>query len=370
MTYGAGILAALDHDVWSIEFGSGDVLRVSAPLLKSTDEMSAVYAHCSARKRHDWLEGLSLADVVDTINGVVESPSGLLSEALEWAEVIVTPFPEIAMFRGDHRVVVVTTFGLGSERNAWKISGTSLFHLSGLGIVSPRSAYHGEDNDGPPQAPWGSSLEYLCGSYVAFAALGLARLNTGALADVSLLDCLLPLTRRESAAWQYDSFRASRRERLWKVGPSGFYECADGYLYLHVVEDRQWIQLCRCIHSEALEVDVRLSDSSGRFSHESEIDRVLGPWCKSRTRAQVFEIWGAAGIPCGPAFSVTEARAFAALIDERTTPTSKSWMSPLPIRNTDAELRWLGESELSHLALHDIAGGAPNRQSVKAEVIQ
>jgi CoA-transferase family III len=358
ISYGAGVLASLGHDVWKIEFGpAGDELRERAPSVAGESQISVAFAHSNARKRLDCIEDATVADFVAHLGGA--SPSlPMFDEALGWAEVIVTNIPDIATNRGEHRVVVATPFGLGSQRSDWKITGPTLFHLSGLGIVSPRSAYHGEDNDGLPQAPWGYPLEYLCANYVAFAALGLGRMEAGSLAEVSLLDCLLPLTRRETAAWQYDGFRASRRERLWKVGPSGFYECADGFLYLHVVEDRQWLQLCRCIDSTILENDDRLADSSGRFSHESEIDQILGPWCKARTRAAIFEILGAAGIPCGPAFSVTEARIFAAHIDPRTASLPQSWISPLPIRVSEEDLRWLGASDLSRLELRGVGGKA------------
>jgi CoA-transferase family III len=357
VSYGAGVLAGLGHDVWKIEIGpGGDDLRRRYPSVAREGHISVAFAHSASVKRHDWIEDATVADIVALLGGENPLSFPLIVEALAWADVIVTAFSDVAIARGEHRVVLVTPFGLGSERNDWMITGPTLFHLSGLGIVSPRSAYHGENNDGPPEAPWGFPLEYLCGNYVAFAALGLGRLDAGSLADLSLLDCLLPLTRRETAAWQYDGFRASRRERLWKVGPSGFYKCADGYLYLHVVEDRQWLQLCRSIDAEVLEKDVRLADSSGRFSHESEIDEVLVPWCKARNRDEIFAILGASGIPCGPAFSVREARAFGALIDPRTLSPSQSWISPLPIRVSDSELRWLGESDLVDLALPGGAG--------------
>jgi crotonobetainyl-CoA:carnitine CoA-transferase CaiB-like acyl-CoA transferase len=369
-SYGGAVLSTLGHDVWKIEIGeSGDELRGQAPRVGRDDSATSVsFAHTSAGKRRTWLKDLSLAQCADIIeqDGHVSSSMSpaarAFTEALQWADVLVTSYPELATSAKDHhRVVSVSPFGLESGRSSWVISGTTLFHMSGLGIVSPRSAYHGEVHDGPPQAPWGSPLEYLCGAYVAFAALGVARMKQGSVADVALLDCLLPLTRREGAAWQYDEFRASRSERLWKVGPSGFYECADGYIYLHVVEDRQWQKLCAEIGSTELGEDPRLLDAAGRFEHERDIDQILGPWCKSRPRAEVFGILGAAGIPCGPAYSAIEARALEAVIDERANPSNcETWESPLPIRSEGGDLRWLGEPDLSRLTLSGETGGTSN----------
>jgi crotonobetainyl-CoA:carnitine CoA-transferase CaiB-like acyl-CoA transferase len=356
--YGTSVLASLGHEVWKVELGpTGDELRDQSPTVGDAEPVSVAFAHTASGKRHTWLPDLAAEDCLRVIDGWHASPpdpessAGVFAEALRWADVLVTSFAPIATAaQSIARVVAVTPGGLGSGRNSWRLSGATLFHLSGLGIVTPRSAYHGEAEDYPPQAPWGRPLEYLCGLYVAFGALGLAHSPPHSLADISLVDCLLPLTRRESAAWQYEGRRASRRERLWKVGPSGFYECSDGYLYLHVVEDSQWSRLCQVIGALAMAEDPRLADASGRFAHEDEIDRVLGPWCQQRTRATVFNSLGAAGVPCGPAFSVSEASGFAAQIDARAARAGRhSWTTPLPIRTVGEELRWMGVDDAPEL---------------------
>jgi crotonobetainyl-CoA:carnitine CoA-transferase CaiB-like acyl-CoA transferase len=359
VAYGGALLAVLGQDVWKIEIGeSGDALRDEAPkVTRDGTTVSLPMAHTSAGKRRTWLGDLSLSDCVEIIErdgSVALSMSGsgrVFAEALQWADVVVTSFPEIVgSVKGRYRVVSVTPYGFDSAKSSWTISGTTLFHVSGLGIVSPRSAYHDEVHDGPPQAPWGSPLEYLCGAYAAFSAYGLARTKPGSLADVALIDCMLPLTRREAAAWQYDGFRASRSERLWKVGPSGFYQCSDGYIYMHVVEDRQWQKLCAEVGSLDLAEDPRLRDAVGRFAHESDIDEILGPWCKSRPRAEVFGALGSAGIPCGAANSAHEARELEALVDGRVDRSPReTWVTPLPIRCEGEEPRWLGESDLASL---------------------
>jgi hypothetical protein len=343
ITYASAVISSLGHDVSALRLESGAQFGDMGPAVNGSPVSRL---HSSRELKCTTFFESQVGTVLGLLRGSVNAKSmDQEFPDISSADAIVTDLEQfaIAAQEGGHSVVCVTPFGIGSAKSGWKVSGPMLFHLGGLGIVSPRAAYHGEAHDGPPQAPYGSPLDYLVGLYVAFATLALYRSPQPQLVDISGLDCLLPLTRRESAAWQFDQLRATRKERLWKVGPSGFYKCADGYFYLHVVEDRQWRQLCSLIGMDEFAEDPRFTTSLGRYEHEAAVDQILVPWAATRTRNTIFKVLGSSGIPCGPALSALEARQFAEQIDPRlASGTSHAWVTSLPIREIGDQPRWLG----------------------------
>ena len=69
---------------------------------------------------------------------------------------------------------------------------------------------------------------------------------------VAAAQCGLPLVRREMAAWQYNGWIATRGARSWVVAPSGIQRCSDGHVFVSVIEERQWRNLCELMGTEAL----------------------------------------------------------------------------------------------------------------------
>ena len=341
VSYACAVTAALGHEVTALIFENTEPVTVG-PVVNG--EPVAVL-HTSAGVRRTVLERRRRTEIETLLSDRSASSSSSRFAEISRADVVVSDDEGISLAarEGGFSVVCVTPFGIGSPKSRWRLTGPSLFHMGGLGIVTPRAAYHGESQSGPPQAPFGSPLEYLVGLYAAFAMLASKRAVQKTFADISMLDCLLPLTRRETAAWQFDHYRATRKERLWKVGPSGFYACADGYFYLHVVEDRQWQKLCSSIGAEQLLVDTRFATALSRFENERVIDDVLIPWASDLTRETIFEILGSAGIPCGPVLTAIEARRLSERIDARLKWDARApWVTPLPIRMVGGSLRWLG----------------------------
>ena len=79
--------------------------------------------------------------------------------------------------------------------------------------MSPPGRHRAEHSDGeiPPSAPWGHVADRLTGCFVGLAITSL--LYGGSpetVFDLSSQECILPLVRRELAAWKYDNYVASR----------------------------------------------------------------------------------------------------------------------------------------------------------------
>jgi crotonobetainyl-CoA:carnitine CoA-transferase CaiB-like acyl-CoA transferase len=203
-------------------------------------------------------------------------------------------------------LILVRPFGATGPHRNWRASSFSLFHAAGLGYVSPRAPQTGASELVPPQAPWGYPIEYLVGSYIAaVAAAILVGRYTGVL-EISEQEVLLPLVRREIAAVRYEGQVPSRLSRLWEVGPSGFYETADGVVYASIINDDQWLRFLGLIGRSDQADRPELQTARERFKSAPAVDALLAPWFKARSSREVFELCGRASVPVGPALSAED----------------------------------------------------------------
>jgi crotonobetainyl-CoA:carnitine CoA-transferase CaiB-like acyl-CoA transferase len=196
---------------------------------------------------------------------------------------------------------LLSPFGSLGPRATWRAGSFSLFHASGPGFVTPRAPMDGTNVIVNPQAPWGYVAEYFAGINTAAIVLTYAVKPGPRVLDLSMQQMLLPLMRREVSAWQYDGRRASRRERLWRVAPSGYYRTRDGWCYVNVIEDHQWTALCRIIGNPEWAVDPRLTGADNRFVNLALLSPGLENWFAAYSSADIFSVCGEAGVPVGPA---------------------------------------------------------------------
>ncbi|HTE61650.1 MAG TPA: CoA transferase [Solirubrobacteraceae bacterium] len=350
----SGLLAACGVTVWKVERGrDGDPLRAVAgahggPL--------AGRPHAWTGRGKRWIGVTAAAagwDVLDELASA--SDVVLVSERDGWERLA-----------GRSGTVCVTPFGVTGPRSDWRASGFGLFHAAGPGFVTPRAPAEGLTELVPPQAPWGHVAEHFGAVFAAIAVLGCARSDTPERVDLSLQECLLPLMRRETGAWQFQGYLASRAERLWRVAPSGFYPTADGHVYASVIENRQWQALCGIMERQDLAEDERFVTAESRFVHLDEVNEAIGGWFAERSSTKVFQLCGEAGIPVGPALGPHQLLASEQLAargalehgaggdawpglpmrqaGEPPTPWPK-WDEPAPGRDTNAVLAEVGWTE-------------------------
>jgi crotonobetainyl-CoA:carnitine CoA-transferase CaiB-like acyl-CoA transferase len=340
-------LALLGAEVWKVEYDeTGDPLRCRAPVRDGT---SIPFAWTGRGKR--WA-------------GVRRGAEAIAALAAA-ADVLVASDPAaVAGLEETASVVLVTPFGTTGPRSPWKAHSFSLFHVSGAGYVTPRASITG-DSEGAvaPQAPWGHVAEYFGGIFAAIGIAAAAAAGRHTTFDLSLQECLVPLLRRETGAWQYDGYRASRSERLWKVAPSGMYATQDGYVYVSVVEDGQWHRLCDLIGRPELKSDPRLTTGEDRFVHLDLVNEALGGWLAQQRSVDAFERGCLARVPIGHVQGPVEIRTCAQLADRRAiehsvglgngpvlpiraagAPPTRSppWDEPQPGRDTRAVLAAAG----------------------------
>jgi crotonobetainyl-CoA:carnitine CoA-transferase CaiB-like acyl-CoA transferase len=286
------ILGLLGHDVIKVESApDGDPLRRRPPTVCLDGASVSLPFVWSSRAKH-WVSVPADATARAAAIRILASAADV---------VLANDIEQAAGGAGRLLTAVLSPFGSLGARAKWRAGSFALFHASGPGFVTPRAPMDGTSVIVNPQAPWGYVAEYFAGTNTAAIVLAYAVKPGPRVLDLSMQQMLLPLMRREVSAWQYDGRRASRRERLWRVAPSGYYRTRDGWCYVNVIEDHQWTALCRIMGNAEWAVDPRLLGADNRFVNLELLSPSLEDWFAGYTSAEIFEMCGQAGVPVGPA---------------------------------------------------------------------
>ncbi|MBI4578602.1 MAG: CoA transferase [Planctomycetes bacterium] len=306
------LLGLLGHEVIKVETApDGDPLRRRAPVVQlAAGSASLPFLWTSRAKR--WVSVGDDRQRVETIGRLAAD-----------ADVVLASDPaETAGAKGRRLTLTLSPFGQVGRRAGWRAGSFSLFHAGGPGYVTPRAPQDGTDAVVTPQAPWGHVAEYFAGIHTAVVVLAYAHQAGPPILELSMQQILLPLMRREMAAWRYDGRRPSRRERLWRVAPSGYYRTRDGWCYVNVIEDQQWKALCAILGKEEWAEEPRLATAESRFENLDLLAPVLEGWLAAHTSAEVFERCGRARVPVGPANDPKQILASPQLASRGALPSS------------------------------------------------
>jgi formyl-CoA transferase len=106
--------------------------------------------------------------------------------------------------------------------------------------------------------------------------------------------------------------RVGNRGVLGTNAPSEAYPCKGGgpndycYVYTTRAGNHHWERLLRVVGREDLLDDPRFATNLDRFANKDAVDEALIPWISQRTKREVMETLGKAGIPAGAVFDTEE----------------------------------------------------------------
>jgi formyl-CoA transferase len=112
--------------------------------------------------------------------------------------------------------------------------------------------------------------------------------------------------------WNKPAPRVGNRGVLGVNHPSEAYPCKGGgpndycYIYTTRAGNHHWERLLKVIGREDLLDDPRFADNKERSANKDAVDAVLTPWCAERTKVEVMETLGQAGVPAGAVFDTNE----------------------------------------------------------------
>ncbi|MFA7601921.1 MAG: CoA transferase [Novosphingobium sp.] len=302
--YAGRLLGTMGAEVILVEPPQGSPLRSQPPFLK--DGVSALFAYLAAGFR---------SRVV-----ALDSPQGraTLGALLAEADILIddTPLAEraapgldeasVAAAHPDLIHVSVLPFGAHGPKAGWKAEDIQVQHASGEGNLLPNGLAVEMFPDRAPLKIHGHFGEMQGGIAAALGALAAlwARPEAGGqYVDVASQDAMLAVG---AFAIQRlgDGSVEHRVERSFRYG--GVIPCADGYVELLALEQRQWHGLVKLLGEPEWAVDPALEDSLERSRQGPMINRHIREWAAVRKVEDIVREGQALSVPLGKYYTPAE----------------------------------------------------------------
>lgn len=287
--YAARLLGGMGARVIWLEGPGGSALRGEPPFLPAEDGQDAQGDGTSAL--FAYLAAGAQSRVVDLATDEGRAALGaLLSEADIFLDD--TPVREREALGLDEASVAarhpglihvsVLPFGAFGPKAGWRAEEICLQHASGEGNLLPNGLSIELFPDRPPVKIYGHFAEMQGGIAAALGALSALWVRDelgGQFVDVASQDAMLAVG---AFAIQRlgDGSVEHRVERSFRYG--GVLPCADGYVELLTLEQRQWEGLVKLLGEPAWALDPALADSLERSRRGPEINRHIRAWAASR----------------------------------------------------------------------------------------
>ncbi|HEX7856472.1 MAG TPA: CoA transferase [Sphingobium sp.] len=302
--YAGRMLGTLGAETLWVEPPAGSPLRREPPFL--TDGVSALFAYLAAGAR-------SLVAELDTADGQA-TLAALLSEA----DIFIDDTPvtarealglsESAIAAQHPQLIHVSAlpFGATGPKADWKGEDINVQHASGEGYLLPNGLSCELFPDRSPVKIHGHFASLQGGIAAALGALSAlwARPEQGGqYVDISSQDATLAVG---AFAIQRlgDGSVEHRVERSFRYG--GVIPCADGYVELLTLEQRQWDGLVKLLGEPEWALDPALADSLERSRRGPEINRHIRLWASVRKVEDIVRDGQALSVPLAKYYTPAE----------------------------------------------------------------
>ena len=267
------LLAAMGAEVVLAEGPAGTPLRREPPFIGTGT--SALFAYLAAGKR-----------------SVVVRDEAALHGLAATADILIddTPLEERALLgleeasiRRRHPALVhvsVLPFGASGPKAGWRGEEVNLIHAAGEGYLLPNGLSVELFPDRPPLKIAGHFASWQGGVAAALGALSALWAGTGQFVDISVQDAALAVG---AFAIQRlgDGSVEHRATRSFRFG--GVLRCADGYVELLTLEERQWQGLVALMGAPDWAKAPELADPVTRSGHGAAINQRIRAWAAGWT---------------------------------------------------------------------------------------
>jgi formyl-CoA transferase len=121
----------------------------------------------------------------------------------------------------------------------------------------------------------------------------------------SLLEAMLSMLDFQASRWLMAGEVPPQAGNNHPTGiPTGVFETKDGHINIAASGDDIYRRMCKAVEREDLITDPRFSTSRARSTNRHEIMEVLMPVTRQKTSAEWIDILNAAGVPCGPIYTI------------------------------------------------------------------
>lgn len=291
--YGARMLAVMGASVTLAEPAGGSDLRREPPLLPGG--ASALFAYLCAPMRQREIDPASeafAALLAETDVFIDDTPLAARAALGIDEETIAGRHPQLIH-------VSVLPFGAYGPKAGWKAQDLNVQHAGGEGYLLPNGLAVEMFPERAPLKMYGHFGEYQAGVAAALGALSAlwAREELGGqFVDIASQDANLAVG---AFAIQRlgDGSVEHRVERSFRYG--GVIPCADGYVELLTLEQRQWDGLVKLLGEPEWALDPALADSLERSRRGPEINRHIRAWAATRKVDDIVAAGQKLSVPLG-----------------------------------------------------------------------
>lgn len=162
---------------------------------------------------------------------------------------------------------------------------------------------------GPPITPGatfgdtGSGMHCAMGIMAAYVQR--QRTGKGQMVEIAMQETIASFMREPMSHREWAPGVIERRGNR-TVSPTDVYPCAPGgpndYALVFIATTRMWDALVSAIGRPDLAADPRFATGVERRTHGDELFNEIAAWTRQRTKFQVMEALGAAGVPCSAVY--------------------------------------------------------------------
>ncbi|WP_158816691.1 CoA transferase [Methylocapsa sp. S129] len=303
--YAGRLLATLGAETVLVEPPTGNPLRRDPPFLPGSESTSALFCYLAAGKKsvicdlatqvgRDDLDRLLGASDVFVCDLSLDDRTALGLDA----DAVRERHPTIVY-------VSLLPFGAVGPKARWDGEEINLIHAAGEGFLLPNGLSAEMFPDRPPLKIHGHFAEMQSGVVAAMGALAAllsdgnrgshdGKQRRGEAVDISTQDSMLALGAFAVQRFG-DGSLEHRLTRSFKYG--GVLDCADGYVELLTLEDRQWTGLVELMDHPPWTADPALLDPLERSRRGREINIAIRAWAKMQRTSDLVARAQRLGVP-------------------------------------------------------------------------
>jgi len=325
-----------DHgaDIIKVEPPSGDETRYLGPPF--VEDGSAAYFTALNRGKRALSLDLTRPEARDVLMRLLEQADVLIENLLpgtleRWGlgyETDLAPrFPKL---------IYCSISGFGRDGPLGSLPGYDAVLQAMCGLMS----INGDAASGPTRV--GVPIVDLVTAHMAvsgilMAVLARSRTNRGQRVEATLYDSALSLLVPQAVNWMHSGRTPGL---LGSAHPSiaayDRYRCADGDIFLGVVNDGQFRRFCEHVGLQHLLSDPRFTSNAQRMQHRPALRETIEANLSARTRYPLCDELMAIGVPVGPVNSIPEAFALAHTQHRQMSVTDGNYRGiGLPLKLSD-----------------------------------
>jgi formyl-CoA transferase len=143
--------------------------------------------------------------------------------------------------------------------------------------------------------------------------------------------------------------------------PQGMFPTATDNINIASAGEGMWESCCKIIGAPELMADPRFSSNAKRAEHRAELNELIAAKTRRRPAAEWIELFNAAGIPCGPIYTIDQVFA---------DPQVQELGMAVPVQHPElGAVRLVGQAAQMQRTPSQIRSAAPERGQHTAEVL-